>query len=239
PPHAIESLRFFSTVKYRRMSARLHALTEYHTSYYVVTLKETGVAAQRFWRENLVETTNRDGRTFVRRNYWLMWEELLADKRIAAVAADILQTLQQQGIRDVNAAHSISREVDPQHRPTGPGSPLQDNEKVAAMLLNLDGIALSECSVVGKYLRHDPRIRNTLKDWVRRIKHPLLAKTTSRENFLVWAAPGSGKTYLIQQIAERLKVELNGAVDYVECNLANDDPDNFIRKVNSLSSKTQ
>jgi hypothetical protein len=124
----------------------------------------------------------------------------------------------------------MSTNEDPQ-----PSSSLQEeNEDVAAMLRSLDRPVLSECVVAGKYLRYDPKIRNILKDKVRQIEAPLRAKSKARENFLIWAAPGSGKTYLIQQIYEQLKLEI--ALDYIECNLAKDEKDVFVSKVNSLSN---
>jgi hypothetical protein len=99
----------------------------------------------------------------------------------------------------------------------------------------MERISLSECVVVGKYLRYDPQVRHTLQDWVQRIQAPLSKKTKARENFLIWAAPGSGKTFLIQQIAD----SLGNSVAYVECNLAKDNREDFIHKVNTLSSHTR
>jgi len=95
----------------------------------------------------------------------------------------------------------------------------QDNSHVAGMLRGLNEIVLSKCRIVGSYFRYDPKIRNTLRDCAERIWNPLIVKTDGLENFLIWAAPGSGKTYLIQQIAAHLKS--NMCLDYIECNVAN------------------
>jgi len=122
---------------------------------------------------------------------------------------------------------------------SGAGTVPNGNETVAAILERLDRIVLSDCVVVGKYLRYDSMIRNNLKDWVRRIQGPLLVKTSARENYLIWAAPGSGKTYLIQQIAEQLKGKLGDNLKYIECNLAKDGREQFVSTVDSLESYTQ
>jgi hypothetical protein len=127
-------------------------------------------------------------------------------------------------------------------RPTdqlGTDSEPNETKTVATMLERLERLVLPECVVVGKYFRYDHAIRNTLKDWVRRIQGPLLSKTSARENYLIWAAPGSGKTYLIQQAADDLRKKLGGQLNYIECNLAKDERDQFVKKVDSLESQTR
>jgi len=133
---------------------------------------------------------------------------------------------------DGEAVSDVASATHTGDRRTSPGS--NNNNTVATVLANLDRIVLAECVVVGKYLRYDPVIRNTLRDWVKRIQKALIEKTISRENYLIWAASGSGKTFLIQQIAEELRVKLGNTFNYVECNLAKDDRESFINKVGSL-----
>jgi hypothetical protein len=89
-------------------------------------------------------------------------------------------------------------------------------DAVLECLRNLSALSLSEAVVVGRYLRHDERTRNRLRDWCGRISAALVEPTDSHENFLIWAAPGSGKTFLVEQLAESLAP----AVTLVTINLA-------------------
>lgn len=99
-------------------------------------------------------------------------------------------------------------------RPKGPS--LSTEHRVLGVLRQIKRVSLGECAVVGEYLRFDERVRNTLRDWRKRIEIPLVSPTHSSDNFLIWAAPGSGKSFFIQQIAESNK----GRVHYEELNLA-------------------
>jgi hypothetical protein len=110
---------------------------------------------------------------------------------------------------------------------------------VVEMLRKLERISLTECVVVGRYLRYEPRVRNALKRRVRQIQAPLRKKTKNRENFLIWAAPGSGKTFLIQQTAAFVNEVVPGGVEYVECNLISDTREEFEAKVRALSRGTR
>lgn len=111
----------------------------------------------------------------------------------------------------------------------------REKAAAAALLRRIDRMPLSECTVVGQYRRFNAQVCNSLREWVQRITAPLVAKTHARENFLIWAAPGSGKTFLIQQIA----AELEGAVEYVECNLAKDEREHFIGKINGVETASR
>jgi hypothetical protein len=88
--------------------------------------------------------------------------------------------------------------------------------QVLAIVRHTKRISVKECAVVGEYLRYDEQVRNTLRDWRNRIESPLLSTVPSSDNFLIWAAPGSGKSFLIQQIAKANK----DRVQYEELNLA-------------------
>jgi pimeloyl-ACP methyl ester carboxylesterase len=80
----------------------------------------------------------------------------------------------------------------------------------------LDWVVLSRYRVVGDYTRHEETVRNTVKD----VRHKIAAgfdhPSRKRENYLIWAAPGSGKTYFAQQVA----ASLLQTIRYQECNLA-------------------
>jgi hypothetical protein len=111
----------------------------------------------------------------------------------------------------------------------------REKAAAAALLRRVDRISLSDSTVVGQYRRFNAQVCNSLREWVQRITAPLIAKTGQRENFLIWAAPGSGKTFLIQQIA----AEMSGSVEYIECNLAEDEQEDFIGKVNSVETASR
>jgi len=80
----------------------------------------------------------------------------------------------------------------------------------------LDWVVLSRYRIVGDYTRYEETVRNVLKD----VRHMIAAgfdrPSRKRENYLIWAAPGSGKTYFVQQVA----ASLPQTVRYQECNLA-------------------
>ena len=85
-----------------------------------------------------------------------------------------------------------------------------------ALIAGLDEVALSRYRVVGSYTRYDEAVLNTLKDALTRITAGCLQPSRKRENHLIWAAPGSGKTYFAQQIA----ASFSSTIRYQELNLA-------------------
>jgi hypothetical protein len=84
------------------------------------------------------------------------------------------------------------------------------------LIAKMDEVVLSRYRVVGNYTRYDEAVRNTLKDVRARIADGCLQPSKKRENHLIWAAPGSGKTYFVQQIS----ASLPGTIRYQELNLA-------------------
>jgi hypothetical protein len=53
-------------------------------------------------------------------------------------------------------------------------------------------------------------------DRVLQISAPLNEKTTSHENFLIWAAPGSGKSFFVEEVQRTF----GGQIEYIELNFA-------------------
>lgn len=98
------------------------------------------------------------------------------------------------------------------------------------LIEEMDTIHLSRYRVVGNYSRFDDPVLNELKDARNRIVHGLENPTPHRENHLIWAAPGSGKTYLVQEIA-RMHGDRS---EYVEINLAKHDAGSFGRELGDL-----
>jgi len=115
--------------------------------------------------------------------------------------------------------------------PTSLGLSAAGGDPVLKALRELQELSLSEAIVVGQYSRSDDRVRNLLKDWCMRMKRPLEQQTGTHENFLVWAAPGSGKTFLVQQLAGSLGSKIN----YFELNLAAMSQENYMQRLQEVT----
>jgi pimeloyl-ACP methyl ester carboxylesterase len=99
----------------------------------------------------------------------------------------------------------------------------------------LDWVVLSRYRVVGDYTRHEETVRNTLKDVRHKMAAGLDRPSRKRENYLVWAAPGSGKTYFVQQIA----ASLSQTIRYQECNLAKCSREEFLASLAQLNAESK
>jgi len=99
----------------------------------------------------------------------------------------------------------------------------------------LDWVVLSRYRVVGDYTKYEETVRNTLKD----IRHKIAAgfdrPSRKRENYLIWAAPGSGKTYFAQQVA----ASLPQTIRYQECNLAKCNREEFLASLGQLDAENK
>jgi TolB-like protein/Flp pilus assembly protein TadD len=84
----------------------------------------------------------------------------------------------------------------------------------------LSSVRMDDYAVVGSYTRYDEHVRERLKDARLRIAEACAQPARRRDNHLVWAAPGSGKTYFVEQAAGSLD-----GVGYLELNLAKLDED--------------
>lgn len=99
----------------------------------------------------------------------------------------------------------------------------QEQRGLFSMLDKRDSIVLSRFRVVGNYTRYDENARNLLKDLKQRIVAGLSSTTPKHENYLIWAPPGSGKTFFVKQVTDNLKHK----ADYREVNLAETDESKF------------
>jgi hypothetical protein len=99
----------------------------------------------------------------------------------------------------------------------------------------LDRVALSRYRVVGEYTRHEETMRNTLKDVRYKIAAGFDSANRKRENYLIWAAPGSGKTYFVQQVA----ASIPRPVSYQECNLAKCSREEFLSSLRQLDAESK
>ena len=102
-----------------------------------------------------------------------------------------------------------------------------------ALIADLDEVTLSRYRVVGSYTRYEEAVRNTLKDARTRIVAGCLQPSRKRQNHLIWSAPGSGKTYFVQQIA----ASFPKTICYQELNLAKCSEQQFRVGLSGFDSK--
>src|SRR4030042_2934727 len=74
-----------------------------------------------------------------------------------------------------------------------------------------------------------------LKDVRNKIAAGRAHPSRKRENHLIWAAPGSGKTYFVQQVAAALP----RTISYQECNLAKCSREEFIAALRQLDTENK
>ncbi|MGH9427205.1 MAG: ATPase domain-containing protein, partial [Terriglobia bacterium] len=119
------------------------------------------------------------------------------------------------------------------------GSPVLTEDsaqnEAGALLLSLDNVELDRFAIVGNYVRFDDRARNSLNELRQRVIRSFNAQDPYPENFLVWGPAGSGKSYLLQQIAKSIKEE----AQYFEMNLAQLDESAFRSELDAVKTVRQ
>ena len=93
-------------------------------------------------------------------------------------------------------------------------APVHEGDLVT-LVGGLASVRMDDYAVVGSYTRYDEQVRERLKDARLRIAEACARPARRRDNHLIWAAPGSGKTYFVEQAAASLD-----GVGYLELNLA-------------------
>jgi len=99
----------------------------------------------------------------------------------------------------------------------------------------LDWVVLSRYRVVGDYTRYEETVRNTVKDIRHKIAGGFDRPGRKRNNHLFWAAPGSGKTYFVQQVA----ASLPRTIRYQECNLGKCSREEFLASLAQLDAENK
>ena len=84
------------------------------------------------------------------------------------------------------------------------------------LILDLDEIDLTRYRVVGGIVRFDQSARSSMKDAKQKLTTSISANNHGRDNFLIWAPPGSGKSFFVQEVAK----SLGDSIGYRELNLA-------------------
>ncbi len=93
-----------------------------------------------------------------------------------------------------------------------------DPDAALSLVTTLEHIDMAHFTVVGRIMRFDPAVREALIDARQSIAMAIEHPGRKRNAHLLWAAPGSGKTYFVQQVAELIP-----DVRCAEINLANTD----------------
>jgi ATPase family associated with various cellular activities (AAA) len=97
-------------------------------------------------------------------------------------------------------------------------------------------LRLRELVVIGKYRRFDPIGRSMLRNSAQEIMRQLSSGGDWHRNFLIWAPPGTGKSYFVEQVAHEVP-----GVDFLVVNLAQlakPDWESRLREVSANSTPT-
>lgn len=118
-----------------------------------------------------------------------------------------------------------------------PGTPEGERarQEALALLGEWEELPLHRFCVVGGYLKYDERRRHRLKDAHQRMVSAYRRPGGTRESYLIWAFPGSGKTHFVREIAGTLPAE----VRYVEVNLAGSGQEEFDTRLAALQNDSR
>ncbi len=98
-----------------------------------------------------------------------------------------------------------------------PSSTHEEHQKrLTDLLAGSTRLFLPGYRVVGHYARYEETTRNALKDFRQKIVAGLSSASPKHENYLLWAPPGSGKTYFVQQVG----ASVDSLADFAALNLA-------------------
>jgi predicted AAA+ superfamily ATPase len=93
----------------------------------------------------------------------------------------------------------------------------EDPEGALALVERLDTMRMDDFVVVGDYTRFDEGVRTALEDARQNIVAGLERPGHKRNAHLIWAAPGSGKTFFVEQVAASLTGVAYGDVNLAKC----------------------
>lgn len=101
--------------------------------------------------------------------------------------------------------------------------PSSNDQEAINLVRELNSIELPKFRVIGGIIRYEKSARNSMKDVKQRIVASLTSRPYGCDNYLLWAPPGSGKSFFVQEIAR----SLGDAIHYREINLAQMDESQF------------
>jgi phosphoserine phosphatase len=111
---------------------------------------------------------------------------------------------------------------------------ISKTDQIIAILKNEDEIDLNKYTVVGGYRRFNPTIRAKLFELCQQITSSLSEEPDGRQNYLICAAPGSGKTYFIEEIAKSIQDK----TQFVEIDLSKDSQENVRKKLDLVRGES-
>lgn len=111
---------------------------------------------------------------------------------------------------------------------------LQVWQQAQLTLKDMTELQLRTFSVLGNYRRFSNEDRSKLVGLADRIQRPLTEKSLTRENFLIYASPGSGKTFFIEELARTFE----SALTFVPIDLSRDDRDACDKKLAVVTQAT-
>jgi len=100
---------------------------------------------------------------------------------------------------------------------------VKEQSDALELLRSMRELDLEQFAVVGNCFRFDDRSRNSLKEFRQRLAESFYSHGPLPVNFLLWGTPGSGKSFLVQQVARSLPPD----VRCLELNLAQLDSNVF------------
>src|SRR5580658_2247951 len=113
----------------------------------------------------------------------------------------------------------------------GPSLTFDGEDEAAREIAPLKQLDFARAVVAGEYIRFDEAARNTLKDFRTKVAGALAGATRQPSNFVIWGAPGSGKSFLVQQVA----AAAGAAAALVELNIAQLDSDRFSLRLEEVA----
>lgn len=108
---------------------------------------------------------------------------------------------------------------------------LQEWQQAQRTLNDMTELRLGTFSVLGNYRRFSNEDRSKLVGLADRIRRPLTEKSHTRENFLIYASPGSGKTFFIEELARTL----GSRIKFVAIDLSRDDREACEKKLAAVT----
>ncbi|MGL4424002.1 MAG: HAD family hydrolase [Gemmataceae bacterium] len=108
---------------------------------------------------------------------------------------------------------------------------LEERERASVALKDLNELRLASISVLGKYRRFSNEDRANLVGLADRIRRALREKSQTRENFLVYASPGSGKTFFVEELARTL----SDTIKFVPIDLSLNDREACVAKLEEVA----
>ena len=103
-------------------------------------------------------------------------------------------------------------------------------EEAKTLLSDLEQLSLERYRIVGGYVRYKDSVRNVLKDFRLKISSSLMNETPGRESFLIWGAPGSGKSHFVNELTRAL----GSGIEFKELNLAQTGESEFRRQLETI-----